>query len=118
MKNLLYLHGNTVEPLLCFSLVLVTADNHEHGRVLGSSGKEYMLKDITGVLLNMELERFVSVLGLAYELPYKPDDNLRRDKDLLYFSMVENTFSFTTGMMNKNGEHIFNILCFKILIFK
>ena len=117
-KNLLYLHGNTVEPLLCFSLVLVTADNHEHGRVLGSSGKEYMLKDIAGVLLNMELERFVSVLGLAYQLPYKPDDNLCRDKDLLYFSMVENAFSFTTGMMNKNGEHIFNILRFKILIFE
>jgi hypothetical protein len=110
-KNLLYLHGNRVEPLLCFSLVLMTRDNHEHGRALGSE-KEYIIKDVAGVLPTMELERFVSVLGLAYKLPYIPDDNVRRDKDLLYFSMVENAFSFTTGMMNKIGEHIFNILCF------
>jgi hypothetical protein len=40
-KNLLYLHGNRVEPLLCFSLALMTRDNHEHGRALGSE-KEYI----------------------------------------------------------------------------
>ena len=58
----------------------------------------------------MELERFVTVLGLAYQLPYLPDDNLRRETDLLHFAMVENAFSFTTGMMPKNGECILNIV--------
>lgn len=55
----------------------------------------------------MELERFVAVLGLAYELPYLPDDNARRERDLLHFAMVDNAFSFTTGMMNKTGEFFF-----------
>ena len=30
MKNVLYLYGNLVEPLLCFLLILVTSDNHEY----------------------------------------------------------------------------------------
>jgi hypothetical protein len=47
-KNVLFLHGNLSEPLLCFSLVLVTCDNHEHGRALGSDPKEWVLKDIAG----------------------------------------------------------------------
>jgi hypothetical protein len=105
-KNVLHLHGNS-EPLLCFSLVLVTIDNHEHGRALGSDPKEWVIKDIAGVLLTMELERFVAVLGLAYELPYLPDDNARRERDLLHFAMVDNAFSFTTGMMHKTGELFF-----------
>lgn len=111
-KNLLYLHGNS-EPLLCFSLVLVTSDNHEHGRTLGSDTKEWILKDIAGVLPTMELERFVAVIGLVYQLPYLPDDNLRRETDLLHFAMVENAFSFTTGMMHKNGECILNIVYYE-----
>jgi hypothetical protein len=109
-KNLLYLHGKLSEPLLCFSLVLVTGDNHEHGRALGSDPNGYIIKDIAGVLPTMELERLVSVLGLAYELPYVSDDNMRRERDLMYFSMVDNAFSFTTGMMNKVGECIWDIL--------
>jgi hypothetical protein len=48
---------------LCLSLVLVTRDNHEHGRTFGSELKEWILKDIAGVLPAMELERFVAVLG-------------------------------------------------------
>ena len=57
----------------------------------------------------MELEHFIAVLGLAYELPYVPDDNTRRESDLLHFSMVDNAFSFTTGMMHKACESIFDI---------
>lgn len=58
----------------------------------------------------MELERLVAVLGLAYDLPYVPDDNLRKESDLLHFAMVENAFSFTTGMMHKSGECIWDIV--------
>ena len=110
-KNLLYRHGHS-EPLLFFSLVLVTGDNHLHGRILGGSDSKggYFIKDILGVLHVLELERLVAVLGLAFNLPYVPDDNLRKETDLLYFSVVENAFSFTTGMQNKAGEHILNVL--------
>ena len=113
-KNFIYLHGNSQDPLLCFSLVLVTADNHQHARSLGSSDSVngYVIKDVAGVLLTLELERLVSVLGLAYELPYVPDDNTRRDTDLLYFSMVDNAFSFGTAIMSKTGEGTLDILYF------
>jgi hypothetical protein len=110
-KNALYLHGISSAPLLCFSLVLVTCDNHEHGRTFGSDPKEWVMKDIAGVMLTMELERFIAVLGLAYELPYVPDDSARREQDLLHISMVDNAFSFTTGMMLKKGESRLKILC-------
>jgi hypothetical protein len=108
-KNVLYLHGKS-DPLLCFSFVLVTCDNHERGRTLGSE-KEWVIKDIAGVLLTMELERFVSVIGLAYQLQYVPEDNLRTESHLLHFPMVDNAFSFTTGMMQKNGERLLYFLC-------
>ena len=103
-KNALYLHGLSSSPLLCFSLVLVTRDNHEHGRSFGSEPKEWILKDIAGVLPSMELERFVAVLGLAYNLPYVPNDSARREGDLLYLSMIDNAFCFTTSMVSKAGE--------------
>jgi len=103
-KNVLYLHGISSAPLLCFSFVLVTCDNHEHGRTLGSDPKEWVIKDIAGVLLTMELERFIAVLGLAYELPYVPDDSARRERDLLHLAMIDNAFCFTTVMMTKSGE--------------
>ena len=119
IKNALYLYGHSSSPLLCFSLVLVTRDHHEGGRVLGSDPKSWVVKDVAGVLLTMELERFIAVLGLAYELPYVPDDSARREHDLLHLPMVDNAFSFSTGMMLKNGElclHIFLpphcLLCF------
>jgi hypothetical protein len=89
---------------LCFSLILVTRDNHEHGRIIGSEPKEWMIKDVAGVMLTMELERFIAVLGLAYELPYVPEDSARREHDLLHLAMVDNAFSFTTGMTLKSGE--------------
>jgi hypothetical protein len=104
-KNALYLHGVSSAPLLCFSLVLVTRDNHESGRVLGSGVKEWVLKDVAGVLLTMELERFIAVLGLSYELPHVPDDDARREHDLLHLAMIDNAFSFATGMMLKGGEY-------------
>jgi len=103
-KNALYFHGISAAPLLCFSLVLVTRDCHEHGRILGSEPKEWVIKDIAGVMPTMELERFIAVLGLAYELPYVPDDNTRREQDLLHLTMADNAFCFTTAMMLKSGE--------------
>jgi hypothetical protein len=108
-KNALYLHGISSAPLLCFSLVLVTHDSHEHGRTFGSGEKEWVLKDIAGVMLALELEHFIAVLGLAYELPYVPDDSARREGDLLYLSMVDNAFSFTTTMMSKSGEQCLDV---------
>jgi hypothetical protein len=115
-KNALYLHGISPAPLLCFSLVLVTHDNHEHGRILGSEPKEWVIKDIAGVLHAMELERFIAVLGLAYELPYVPDDSARREGNLLHLTMIENAFSFTTAMMLKSGEYSFATLCHAVLL--
>ena len=110
-KNVLYLHGISSAPLLCFSFVLVTRDNHEHGRTLGSDPKEWVIKDVAGVLLAMELERFIAVLGLAYELPYIPDDSACREQDLLHLTMFDNAFCFTTVMMAKGGERLtLNIL--------
>lgn len=109
-KNVLHIHDKSSEPVLCFSIVLVTSDNHLRGRSLGSDPKEWVLKDVAGVMLAMELERLVAVLGLAYDLPYVPDDNLRKQTDLLHFPMIENAFSFTTGMMAKNGECTWDIL--------
>ena len=44
----------------------------------------------------MELERLVTVVGLSYQLPYVPDDNLRMESHILHFAMVDNAFSFTT----------------------
>ena len=90
--------------MLCFSLVLVTHDNHEHDRSLGSDPKEWIIKDVAGVLLTMELECFVAVLGLVYELPYVPDESACREQDLLHLTMVENTFSFATTVMLKKGK--------------
>ena len=110
-KNALYLHGISSAPLLCFSLILVTHDNHEYGRTLGSDPKEWVIKDIVGVLPAMELERFIAVLGLAYELPYVPDDSAHREGDLLHLAMVDNAFSFTTSMMLKNGELLMESFC-------
>jgi len=104
--------------LLCFSLVLVTRDSHDHGRTLGSNAeKEWVLKDIAGVMLSLELERFIAVLGLAYELPYVPEDSARREGELLYLSMVDNAFSFTTSMMLKSGEHSLHVFYWQLLNF-
>ena len=105
---MLHLYGEPSAPVLCFSLVLVTGDHHKRGRTFGSDPKEWFVKEICGVLLTMELEHFIAVLGLAYELPYKPDDSARQEKDLLHFTLVNNAFSFVTSMMSKNGEFGFD----------
>ena len=104
---MLHLYGESSAPVLCFSVVLVTGDHHEHGRTFGTEPKEWFLKEITGVLLTMELERFIAVLGLAYELPYlRTDDSARREKDLLHLTLADNAFCFVTSMMSKSG--VFN----------
>jgi hypothetical protein len=102
-KNALYLHGVSPAPLLCFSLVLVMSDSHQHGRTFGADN-DWMIKDVAGVLLTMELERLISVLGLVYELPYVPDDSARREQGLLHISMIGNAFCFTTRMARKSGK--------------
>ena len=65
-----------------------------------------MVKDVAGALL----EHFIAILGLAYQLPYVPDDSTCREHDLLHLPMVDNAFSFSTGMMLKSGECSLNIL--------
>ena len=100
---MLYLYGESSAPALCFSLVLVMSDNHEHGRTFGTEPKEWFVKEITGILLTMELERLIAVLGLAYKLPYVPDNNTRREQDLLHLTMIDNAFCFATTMMSKSG---------------
>jgi len=101
---MLYHYGESSAPLLCFSLVLVTNDRHECGRTFGTEPKEWFVKEIAGVLLTMELERLVAVLGLAYKLPYVSNDSARQEKDLLHLTLVDNAFSFGTTMMSKNGK--------------
>ena len=101
---MLYLYGESSAPALFFSLVLVMSDNLEQGRAFGTEPKEWFVKEITGVLLTMELERLVAVLGLAYKLPYVPNDNTRREQDLLHLAMIDNAFCFGTTMMSKSGE--------------
>jgi len=108
MKNLLYLHSQASEPLLCFSIVLVMNDSLEDGRTFGSDPKSlWVVKQIDGVLAAVELEHLVAVLGLAFRLPYVPDDSARIETDLLHFSMAGNTFGFTTVMAGKSGECLF-----------
>ena len=103
-KNMLHLYGKSSAPVLCFSLVLVMGDHHEHGRTFGSEPNKWLIKEIAGVLLTMELERLVAMLGLIYELPYVPDDGARREKDLLHLTMADNAFCFVTSMISKGGE--------------
>jgi hypothetical protein len=93
VKNALYLHGNLSGPVLCLSLVLITRDNHETGRTFGSEPKEWVMKDVAGVMLTMELERFIAVLGLAYNLPYVPDDSARRESKICCISPWPKTLS-------------------------
>jgi len=107
-KNLLYLHGQASEPLLCFSIVLVMNNSLEDGCTFGSDPKsQWVVKQIDAVLATVELECLVAVVGLAFRLPYVPDDSACAATDLLYFSMAGNAFSFTTVMAGKSGEQLF-----------
>ena len=72
-KNMIHFNNNPSAPLLCFSLILTTDDYLDRGRTFG----EWMVKDLFGVLPAMELERMVAVIGLAYKLPYVPDNSAR-----------------------------------------
>ena len=89
-------------------------DSLEDGRTFGADPKSlWVVKQIDAVLASIELEHLVAVLGLAFRLPYVPDDSARTVSDLLHFPMVENAFSFTTVMAGKSGERIFDVVnCF------
>jgi len=72
----------------------------------------WIVKSVPGVLPSLELEHLVSLLGLAFQLPYVPDDSCR-DMDILYVSMYKNAFNFSTVTTPAAGEGIFAylILC-------
>jgi hypothetical protein len=112
VKDSIHLFGQSAEPLLCFSVVLVIGDNHENGLGFGSDSG-WVVKSVPGVLLSMELEHLVALLGLAFRLPYVPDDSARRETDLLYVSMNKNAFNFSTVTTPAAGEVFFAyyILC-------
>ena len=92
------------------------SDNLEQGRTFGTEPKEWFVKEVTGVLLTMELERLVAVLGLAYKLPYVPNNNARREQDLLHLAMIDNAFCFGTTMMSKSGEFYIGFFMFIALL--
>jgi hypothetical protein len=108
IKNSIHLFGQSAEPLLCFSVVMVMGDNHEDGLEFGSE-TGWIVKSVPGVLPSLELEHLVSVLGLAFQLPYVPDDSSRRDMDILYVSMYKNAFNFSTVTTPAAGEGILPI---------
>ena len=101
-KNMIHLLGTPSVPLLCFSVVITTTDNHIEGRTFGPSN-EWIIKDICGVFPAMELERAIAVIGLAFKMPYFPADSARTAFDVLHFTMDDNAFSFSTSMM-KEGK--------------
>ena len=101
-KNMIHLHGCPSIPLLCFSVIITTVDNHLEGRTFGSSN-EWIVKDIAGVFPAMELERAIAVIGLAFKMPYVPADSSRTVFDILHFTMDDNAFSFSTSMMKEGA---------------
>jgi hypothetical protein len=50
---MIHLLGCPSLPLLCFSVVITTADNHIEGRTFGASN-EWIVKDISGVFPAMD----------------------------------------------------------------
>ena len=99
-KNMIHLLGTPSIPLLCFSVIITTTDNHIEGRTFGPSN-EWIVKDICGVFPAMELERAIAVMGLAFKMPYVPADSARTVFDVLHFTMDDNAFSFSTSMMKE-----------------
>lgn len=97
---MLHLHGTPSLPLLCFSVIITTTDNHDQGCTFGSNN-EWIVKDICGVFLAMELEREIAVIGLMFQRPYVPADSARTVFDVLHFTMDDNAFSFATNMMKE-----------------
>ena len=98
---MIHVQGFPSSPLLCFSVVITTTDNHIEGRTFGLNN-EWIVKDISGVLPAMELERAIAVIALAFKMPYVPADSARTAFDVLHFTMDDNAFSFSTSMM-KDG---------------
>jgi hypothetical protein len=97
---MIHLQGSPSLPLLCFSVIVTTTDNHIEGRIFGPSN-EWIVKDICGVLPAMELERAIAVIGLAFKMPYFPPDSARTVFDVLHFTMDDNAFSFSTTLMKE-----------------
>jgi hypothetical protein len=95
-KNMIHLHGSPSVPLLCFSVILTTIDNHIEGCTFGP-GNEWIVKDI------QELERAITVIGLAFKMPYVPADSAKTEFDVLHFTMFDNAFSFSTSMMKEGA---------------
>ena len=93
-------------PLLCFSVIITTTDNHIEGQTFGSSN-EWIVKDICGVLPAMELERAIAVIGLAFKMPYVLADSARTAFNVLHFTMDDNAFSFSTSIMKEGALVIF-----------
>lgn len=104
-KNMIHLLGTPTLPLLCFSVILTTTDNHIDGRTFGPSN-EWIVKDICGVFPAMELERAIAVIGLAFKMPYFPNDSARTAFDVLHFTLDDNAFSFSSSMM-KEGKLVY-----------
>ena len=77
VKNAIHLFGQSAELLLCFSIILVIGDNHEDGLVFGTE-TGWVVKSMPGMLPSIELEHLVALLGLAFRMPYVPDDSAHR----------------------------------------
>ena len=105
-KNMIHLIGTPSIPLLCFTVIISTTDNHIEGRTFGPSN-EWVVKDIAGVFPAMELERAIAVIGLAFKMPYVPSDSARTALDILHFTMDDNAFSFSTSMMKEGSLPVF-----------
>jgi hypothetical protein len=108
IKNSIHLFGQSAELLLCFSVIMVIGDNHKDGLEFGSE-IGWIVKSMPGMLPSLELERLVSLLGLAFQLLYVPDDSSRRDTDILYVSMHKNAFNFSMVTTPAVGECILPI---------
>ena len=103
-KNMIHVQGFPPPPLLFFSVVITTTDNHIEGRTFGLNN-EWIVKDISGVLPAMELERAITVIDLAFKMPYVSADSVRTAFDVLHFIMDDNAFSYSTSMM-KDGVSV------------
>jgi hypothetical protein len=99
---MIHLHGTPSVPLLCFSVIVTTTDNHLEGRTFGPNN-EWIVKDIGGVFPAMELERAIAVIGLTFKMPYIPADSARTAFDVIHFTMDDNAFSFSTSMMKEGA---------------
>jgi len=88
------------------SFNITTTDNHIEGRTFGP-GNEWIVKDIGGVFPAMELERAITIIGLAFKMPYVPADSARTEFDVLHFTMFDNAFSFSTSMMKEGAFNLF-----------